>query len=129
MPGTREVQTVGGPGRVVQVALDPTRLRDRGVDVVRLKATLAAANLGMPSGAVLDAQGTVSQMLTVETGEYLRTADEVGDLVVGVNAGRPVYLREVARVEAGAAQPKAYVWHTPGVAGAASAAAGGVHPR
>ena len=128
VPGTREVQTLGGPGRVVQVALDPARLRERGVDVVRLKGTLAAANLGMPSGAVLDTQGAAAQMLTVETGEYLRTADDVGDLVVGVNAGRPVYLREVARVEAGAAQPKAYVWHTPGVAGAASAAAGGVHP-
>jgi multidrug efflux pump subunit AcrB len=128
VPGTREVQTLGGPGRVVQVMLDPVRLRERGVDVVRLKATLAAANLGMPSGAVLDTQSAAAQMLTVETGEYLRTADEVGDLVVGVNAGRPVYLREVARIEAGAAQPKAYVWHTPGVAGAASAASGGVHP-
>ncbi|HSC01013.1 MAG TPA: efflux RND transporter permease subunit, partial [Burkholderiaceae bacterium] len=67
-----------------------------------------------------------AQMLSVETGEYLRTADEVGDLVVGVSAGRPVYLREVARIEAGAAQPKAYVWHTPGAA--ASAPSGGVHP-
>ena len=57
VPGTREVQTIGGPGRVVQVALDPARLRERGVDVVRLKATLAAANLGMPSGAVLDTAG------------------------------------------------------------------------
>jgi multidrug efflux pump subunit AcrB len=128
VPGTREVQTLGGPGRVVLVALDPTRLRERGVDVVRLKGTLAAANLGMPSGAVLDTLGAAAQMLTVETGEYLRTADDVGDLVVGVNAGRPVYLREVARIEAGAAQPKAYVWHTPGVAGAAAAAAGSVHP-
>jgi multidrug efflux pump subunit AcrB len=128
VPGAREVQTLGGPGRVVQVMLDPARLRERGVDVVRLKATLAAANLGMPSGAVLDTQGAAAQMLTVETGEYLRTADEVGDLVVGVNAGRPVYLREVARVEAGAAQPNAYVWHTPGAAGAAAATAGGVHP-
>ena len=51
VPGTREVQTLGGPGRVVQVALDPTRMmRERGVDVVRLKGTLAAANLGMPVG-------------------------------------------------------------------------------
>jgi multidrug efflux pump subunit AcrB len=137
VPGTREVQTIGGPGRAVQVTLDPTRLRERGVDVMRLKSTLAAANLGMPSGAVLDTQGPAVQLLSVETGEYLRSADEVGDLVVGVNAGKPVYLREVARIQAGAAQPKAYVWHTPGAAGAASVAdgaspaafaAGAVHP-
>jgi multidrug efflux pump subunit AcrB len=126
VPGTREVQTIGGPGRVVRVALQPARLRERGVDVVRLKATLAAANLGMPSGAVVDTQGASGQMLSIETGEYLRSADEVGDLVVGVSDGRPVYLREVAHVEAGAAQPAAYVWHTPGAA--AAAPAGGVHP-
>jgi multidrug efflux pump subunit AcrB len=54
------------------------RLRERGIDLLRLKATLAAANLGMPSGAVLDPAGKVPQMLTVETGEFLRSADEVG---------------------------------------------------
>ncbi|HEX6018947.1 MAG TPA: efflux RND transporter permease subunit [Burkholderiaceae bacterium] len=126
VPGTREVQTIGGPGRAIQVALEPNRLRERNVDVARLRATLAAANLGMPAGAVIEPQGTGSQLLSVETGQYLRSADEVGDLVVGVHGGRPVYLREVAHIEAGAAQPRAYVWHTPGVA--ASAPAGGVHP-
>src|SRR3990167_1436534 len=54
--GTREVVTIGGPGQVVQVTLNPARLRERGVDVLRLKNTLAAANLGMPAGAVLDTQ-------------------------------------------------------------------------
>jgi len=52
--GTREVQTIGGPGRAVHVWLDPARLRERGVDVVALKQSLSASNFGMPSGAVLD---------------------------------------------------------------------------
>ena len=34
VPGTREVQTIGGPGRAVHVWLDPVRLRERGVDVI-----------------------------------------------------------------------------------------------
>ena len=55
-------------------------------------------------------------MLTVETGEFLQSADDVGDLVVGVQAGKPVYLREVALVEAGAAQAQRHVWFTPGAA-------------
>jgi multidrug efflux pump subunit AcrB len=38
VPGTREVQTTGGPGRAVHVWLDPMRLRERGVDVMGLKA-------------------------------------------------------------------------------------------
>ncbi len=117
VPGAREVQTIGGPGRVVGVALEPTRLRERGLDLARLRQVLAAANLGMPSGSVVDpASGT---MLSVQTGEFLRSVDDVGALVVGVHDGRPVYLREVARIEAGAAQPQRYVWFSPGAADAA----------
>ncbi len=119
VPGAREVQTTGGPGRAVYIWLDPARLRERGVDVLGLKATLAGANLRMPSGSVLDGSGGSAQMLAVETGEFLRSADDVGSLVVGVSQGRPVYLREVARVEAAAQLPQRYVWFTPGAAPAA----------
>ncbi|MFZ3081608.1 efflux RND transporter permease subunit [Rhodoferax ferrireducens] len=123
VPGTREVHTIGGPGRAVQVWLDPVRLRERGVDLLALKASLGASNFGMTSGAVLDTTGKSVQMLTVETGEFLRSAQDVGDLVVGVSKGLPVYLREVARIETGAQLPQRYVWFTPGAGTAATAAA------
>ena len=126
--GAREVQTIGGPGRVVQVAIDPTRLRERGIDLLSLKSILAAANFGMPSGVVVQPEG--GQMLSVETGEFLTSAEDVAALVVGVHNGKPVYLREVAKVEAGAAQPQRYVWFTPGAADAEAAGvqAGQVYP-
>lgn len=127
VPGTREVQTIGGPERAVHVWLDPARLRERGIDVLSLKATLAAANASMPSGSVLDAQIPGGQMLKVETGEFLRSAQDVGDLVVGVSKGLPVFLREVARIEAGAQLPQRYVWYTPGAADQ-GVSAGGVYP-
>lgn len=120
--GTREVQTIGGPGRAVHVWLDPARLRERGVDVLGLKASLAAANLAMPSGSVVDTSGAAIRMLSVETGEFLRSAEDVSSLVVGVSQGKPVYLREVARVESGAQLPQRYVWYTPGAGGDASQA-------
>ncbi len=127
VPGTREVQTIGGPERAVHVWLDPARLRERGIDVLSLKTTLAAANASMPSGSVLDAQIPGGQMLKVETGEFLRSAQDVGDLVVGVSKGLPVFLREVARIEAGAQLPQRYVWYTPGAADQ-GVSAGGVYP-
>jgi multidrug efflux pump subunit AcrB len=111
VPGTREVATIGGPGRTVQVALQPNRLRERGVDVLRLQQTLAAASQGLPSGNVLDREGKGA--LAVQTGEFLRSAEEVGDLVIGVHQGKPVYLREVAEVTATAGQASRYVWYTP----------------
>jgi len=136
VPGTREVQTIGGPGRAVHVWLDPARLRERGVDLLSLKNMLAGANVSMPAGVVFDTSGTQGQMLRVETGEFLRSAEDVGDLVVGVSKGAPVFLREVARIETGAQQPLRYVWFTPGagasgpgMAVAPSAGdAGGVYP-
>jgi multidrug efflux pump subunit AcrB len=76
-------------------------------------------------------------MLAVETGEFLRNADEVGDLVVGVHQGRPVYLREVAahRGRRGTAVALCLVHARRGrgrggrrVSGRRPAAAGGVYP-
>ena len=122
VPGTREVQTIGGPGRAIHVWLDPVRLRDRGLDVLSLQATLRAANMAMPAGAVMDTQAATGKMLTVQAGEFLRTADDVADLVVGIYQGTPIYLREVARVEAGAQLPQRYVWFTPGAAALAATA-------
>ena len=134
VPGAREVATLGGPGRAVEVTLSPARLRERGVDVMQLAQALQGANRALPAGNVLDA--TRGGLLTVETGEHLATAEDVAQLMVGVHQGRPVYLREVAEVSEGAAQPRSQVWFTPGVArggDAASAASGapataGGHP-
>ena len=53
LPGTREVKLIGGPGRSVQVALDPARLRARGVDLAQLEAALRGASQAMPAGAVI----------------------------------------------------------------------------
>jgi len=123
VPGTREVQTLGGPGQAVNVELDPARMRARGVDVRGLQQALAAAHLALPAGQVLDDTGTSPpRMLSVETGEFLGSADDVGELIVGVHQGKPVYLREVARIEAGAAQPRQHAWYTPGAGQSASGA-------
>ncbi|HAX20809.1 MAG TPA: multidrug transporter AcrB [Hydrogenophaga sp.] len=123
VPGTREVVTIGGPGRAVHVWLEPAKLRERGVSVQALQGAIASANQAMPSGSVVNPSPAAGEpgMLSVETGEFLQNAKDVGDIVVGVSNGRPIYLREVARVEAGAQLPQRYVWFTPGAADAAHA--------
>ena len=131
VPGTREVVTIGGPGRAVHVWLNPNQLRERGVSVQQLHGAIAAANQALPSGAVVNPNPAPGEpgMLSVETGEFLQNEKDVGDIVVGVSGGRPVYLREVARVEAGAQLPQRYVWFTPGAADAAHPGAQGQnHP-
>ncbi len=116
LAGVREVQTLGGPGRAVQVVLDPSRMRARGIDLLTLKRTIAAANFAQPAGTVLETDNTLSHSLSVEAGAFLRDANDVAELVVGSSQGAPVFLRDVARIENGTQQTQRYVRFTPGVA-------------
>ncbi len=105
--GTREVVTVGGPGRAIVVELDPTRMAAVGVTVSDLRNTLQSANLGLPVGDLLGGNKAVA----IESGPFLRQASEVGELVVTARAGKPVFLRDVATVRDGPLPPSRYVWY------------------
>ncbi|MGE0628760.1 MAG: efflux RND transporter permease subunit [Lautropia sp.] len=118
VPGTREVTTVGGPGRAVMVQIDPVRMSGVGVTVPELRQALLSANLGLPVGELI----VGNRLVTIESGPFLRHADEVADLVVGVRGGKPVFLRDVAAVRDGPLPPRRYVWH--GVTGRDGAAPG-----
>ena len=121
VPGTREVSTLGGPGRAVMVEIDPTRMAGSGVTVADLRQALQSANLGLPVGELIAGNRSVA----IESGPFLSQASEVGDLVVAVHNARPVFLRDVANVRDGAMPPSRYVWH--GVAGV-DGAAGAEYP-
>lgn len=107
VPGTREVRTVGGPGRAVRVEIDPSRLAGAGVTVGELRQALQAANLGSPVGELLGG----NRAIALESGPFLRDARDVGELVVAVRNGRPVFLQDVAQVVDGPLPPQRYVWH------------------
>ncbi|RYE41056.1 MAG: efflux RND transporter permease subunit [Hyphomicrobiales bacterium] len=107
VPGTREVTTTAGAGRAVLVELDPARMAGVGVTVSDLRTALQSANLGLPVGELVSGNRTVA----VESGPFLRQAIEVGELVVGVHGGNPVFLRDVATVRDGPLPPSRYVWH------------------
>jgi multidrug efflux pump subunit AcrB len=114
VPGTREVSTIGGPGRGVRVEIDPARLSGTGITVADLRNALLAANLGAPVGDLLAGNRAVA----LESGPFMQSAREVGELVVGVGNGKPVFLSDVANVVDGPLVPSHYVWH--GVAGKSS---------
>lgn len=115
VPGTREVMTTGGPGRAINIELDPQRLAASGLTVSDLRNSLQAANLGLPAGELLAGNQSVS----IESGPFLSSAQQVGELVVGVSAGKPVFLQDVAAVSDGALPAARYVWHgTAGKSGA-----------
>ena len=118
VPGTREVTTIGGPGRAVQVRVDVDKLNAVGLGVADLARTLQSANAALPAGELVRANET----LRVETGEFLQSAQDVRDLVIGVYDGQPISLGDVARVVDGPPPPSHYAWHGIGKAGAAAPA-------
>ncbi len=107
VPGTREVTTIGGPGRALRIEIDPARMAGSGITVPDLRATLLSANLGLPVGELV----TGNQSVAIESGPFLKDAREVGELVVGVHGGKPVFLQDVAAVVDGPLPAERYVWH------------------
>ncbi|HUN69418.1 MAG TPA: efflux RND transporter permease subunit [Burkholderiales bacterium] len=106
VPGTREVQTLGGPGRAVRVLLDPDRLGAHGVSALDVRNALQLANVALPAGKLV----RDNREIVVETGNYLESAADVRQLVVGTFAERPVFVADVAEVVDGPDQPARYAW-------------------
>jgi multidrug efflux pump subunit AcrB len=101
VPLVAETSVLGGARRELRVLLDPARLASRGLSPVGLIPMLRQANRQFRSGELT----TMNQSLVLETGAFLQNAEEVRNVVVGVSAGRPIYLREVADVVDGAEEP------------------------
>lgn len=115
IPDSARVTIHGGQPRVVQVNLDPERLAAYGLSPNEIAGALQLSNRQLAAGAFAQANQTVQ----VEVGAFLRTADEVRNLMVGQHGGKPVYLRDVASVTDGAAEAVSYTrfGYGPGVQG------------
>lgn len=100
LEGLRSLEAVsttfvhGGRDRELRIELDPQRLQAFGVTLDQVRAFLSAGNVAAPLGTVVQ-QGENRQ---VYLDGFLATAEELGRLIVGHHAGRPIYLGDVARV-------------------------------
>ncbi len=120
VPGTRDIEVIGGPDRVVQVAFDPQKLAGYGLDLSDISAALTQANTSMAAGEVAEH----GRLIQVQAGSLLMRPEEVADLVVGVRDGAPILLRDIARIQLLADQPAQYVQHGLGAAAGGQGAAG-----
>jgi multidrug efflux pump subunit AcrB len=114
VPGSRNVQTIGGPDETVRVTLDPQKLAGHGLTVADLVSSLQAANVVQHAGQLVS-DGT---NVPVQAGEFLAGRDDVAQLVVALHEGKPVYLQDVATITAGPDQPEQYVTFGAGPAAA-----------
>jgi len=101
VPGVSFTQILGGRAQAVNVWIDPQRLEAAGLTLDRIDQMLRGANVAAPLGELVQDNQSVPLRLS----GFLGTADEVGKIVVGASrSGRPVYLKDIARIEDGAAE-------------------------
>jgi multidrug efflux pump subunit AcrB len=103
---------IGGEQRQVRVQFDPVRLAAYGLDLERVAMSVTAANQESETGTYPSIKGQV----LVHTGGFLKTREDVKNVVVGVYGQKPVYLRDVAEVIDGPAEPSQYVFFGSGPA-------------
>ena len=89
---------VGGRSDAIRVEVFPERLAGFGVSLDQLAQTIRTANSERGVGSVEMGQTT----FTLYTGAFLRTAQDIENLMVGSNEGSPIYVRDVALVTEGA---------------------------
>jgi len=96
---------IGGSNRELKVILDKDKMAENGVDALGIMQMIQANNGSSQSGAFVEND----QEYLLKTGRFLENADDVENLVVGVNRNMPVYLKQVAKVQDGAATARSYV--------------------
>jgi multidrug efflux pump subunit AcrB len=110
IPDVAETWVIGGAPREVAVTLDPQALATRGLSAAAVMQALGAANTELPAGDVISG----NRSIPVRIGHLLRSADQVGEVVVAVINERPIRLRDVAAITDGPAEPDQYVAFLPG---------------
>jgi multidrug efflux pump subunit AcrB len=101
-----ETAIIGGQTRKLRVVLDTQRLAAYGLTPGSVVMQLAAANTRSQAGSF----ARDNQEFQVEAGNLFTRPEELQHVVVGVHAGRPVYLHDVAgKIEDGPAEPDSYV--------------------
>ena len=122
VPLVAETTIIGGAQRQVRVLLDPVRLASRNLSPAGLVPMLQQANKQYSAGNLT----SDNHEIIVETGAFLQTAEDVGNVVVGAYFGKPVYLRDVAEIKDGAEEPSQYVFFGQGSAGVSPVGSGGI---
>ena len=99
---TREI---GGRNRQVKVILDKDKMAENGIDALGIMQMIQANNGSSQSGSFVNND----QEYLLTTGEFLKTSEDIENIVVGVNANMPVYLKQVATIQDGPSTPSSYV--------------------
>jgi len=104
LDGVSVADIIGGNDRQIRIQLDPVRLAAYHITLDRLHQVLAGANAGGDMGALV----ADNRQSNVWLDGYLKSASQVGQLIVGSIHKKPVYLRDVATITDGPSETEQY---------------------
>jgi multidrug efflux pump subunit AcrB len=104
-PDVSAVTLIGGQRREVHIALDAARLGAFNLSPLQIVGALGLSNRRMRSGEF--ANGNRQYLL--ETGQFLRTAEDVRNVVAGVANEKAIFVHDIAQVTDGGEEPSQYV--------------------
>ncbi len=93
--GVAEVASVGGFVRQYVVVVDPQRLKSLGIPLSKVRTAIRSSNMDV-GGRVIELAETE---FMVRGRGYFRGPDDIEKIVLKVEGGTPVLIRDVARVE------------------------------
>jgi len=105
VPDVSAVTLMGGQRREVRIVLDPAKLAGYHMSPLQVAGALGLSNQRMPSGKF----DSGNREYLLETGEFLRSCEDVRNVVIGVWGDKPVFVHNVAEVADGGAEPTEYV--------------------
>ncbi|MFV7761156.1 efflux RND transporter permease subunit [Shewanella algae] len=115
IPGTRDVESMGSHELVLNVRINPAQMSFYGVSFDAINRALGANNaVSMPVSLVQD-----NQEIKVQTGQFLRSLEDVQQLVVAVHndsqgKAAPVFLSDIADISLKVDVPLYGAWHQNG---------------
>ena len=106
LPGVGDVQLFGSRDYAMRVWLDPDKVAAYGLNAGEVLAALRAQNIQVSAGVLNQppVTGSAAYQLNVQTLGRLQTPGQFADVILKTDAqGRPTRVRDVGRVEIGAA--------------------------
>ncbi len=124
VPDVANAEVIGGRAMAVNIWLNPSRLSSVGLSLQDIRRALKGGNVILPGGNLVRNNREIPLRIRGAVG----SARGVGDLIIGSHDGQPIFLKDVARVEEGAAEEGTATSDTAGRANRFGVPAGTTRP-
>ncbi len=100
-----DTRILGGRSRELRIVLDRALMASYNLDALTIAKAIQASNTQFESGKF----NRNDREYIVETGEFLKSKEDIENLIVGIQKGSPIYLKQLAEVKDGPELANQYV--------------------